>query len=99
MGLYKISLANKYYDDYKSDIYQIDMDRNYDLANKNYNQSSIFISIGVAIWVADIAWVTYKGSKNKPLHPYYSNNNNSPAMSYFILPTDKSTQFGLLINF
>ena len=98
-GLYKQSLANKYYDDYKADIYQIDMDKNYDLANKNYNQSMTFISIGAAIWIADIAYVTYKGFKNRPLHPYCKEKDDKPTASYFILPTNKSTQFGLLINF
>jgi hypothetical protein len=61
---YKVE-SNKSYDEYHNATDQTTMDRAYDAANQANHTFIICTSIGATIWAADIAWVAYKGFKNR----------------------------------
>ena len=64
-GLIQKSKANTYYSDYNDAIVQSDINSYYDKANSARHQFIIATGIGAAIWLTDVGWVLYKGSKNK----------------------------------
>lgn len=64
-GIIEKTKANRYYTDYKSSSDIQDIRMLYDKANSAHHKYFIATRIAAMVWIADIVWVAYRGSRNK----------------------------------
>ncbi len=57
--------SDQSYEDYHKATTQVEMDLAYDAANEAHKSFILYTSLAATVWLGDIAWVTYKGFKNK----------------------------------
>jgi hypothetical protein len=90
-GVYNMMQATKNYNSYHSAVEQSDLDNYYNKAVAQQNTGSMFITIGAAVWAADVVNVLIKGMSNsgyKHSHKQTSNlnwnlniYNNAPGLN------------------
>jgi hypothetical protein len=96
-AIYQKRTSNKFYDDYKfsTDIEEIQV--LYNKANNAQHNSFISTRIGIALWIADIAWVAYKGFQNKKVNSISSTSYNPCRLNFYYV--DNILQIGYQISF
>jgi len=63
-GIYQKTVENKYYTDYKESYEMDEKETLFSKANNAHHKYFIATRLGAALWIADIAWVAHRGSRN-----------------------------------
>ncbi len=64
-GIFQKIRSDQFYSKYKDTWSQSEIDSYYKKANSGHKQYIIAVSVAASIWIADIAYVIYKGITNK----------------------------------
>ncbi len=93
-GLYQKTKADDFYTKYNDAIKQVDIDSYYDKSNSARQQFIISTAAGALIWLVDIGWVLYEGSKKSKKTRYIKVNPELLSIN------DKTAlQIGLCLKF
>jgi hypothetical protein len=95
-GINQKTRATRYYKNYNASSVNADIQNLYSKANNAQNKYFITTRIGAGLWVADIIWVYFKGSRNKKEAETYNEANGGGLSINYI---NKGFQFGYSMTF